>query len=45
MEAYQIKRGVMKQIPEDLELKQVIKYLLAFLFGLVLGNFWPRMMG
>jgi hypothetical protein len=40
MEAYQIKRGVMKQIPEDLELKQVIKYILVFVAGVILGNAW-----
>jgi hypothetical protein len=41
MEIYTIKRGVMKQVPEDFELKQVVKYLFYFIVGLMIGNYWP----
>jgi len=41
MEIYTIKRGVMKQVPEDFELKQVVKYIFYFGIGLMIGNYWP----
>lgn len=40
---YMIKRGVMRQVPEDFEMKQVLKYLFAFVVGLMAGNFWPHL--
>ncbi len=43
MEIYTIKRGVMKQVPEDFELKQVVKYIFAFVIGLMIGNYWPHL--
>lgn len=43
MEIYRIKHGIMKQIPEDFELKQFVKYLFAFVVGLIIGNIWPHM--
>lgn len=38
MEIYTIRKGVMRLLPEDYELKQVIKYILSFAFGLYLGG-------
>jgi hypothetical protein len=43
MEIYTIKRGVMKQVPEDFELKQVVKYAFYFVIGLMIGNYWPHL--
>jgi hypothetical protein len=43
MEIYTIKRGVMRQVPEDFEFKQLVKYIFAFVIGLVIGNFWPHL--
>lgn len=40
MELYTIKSGKMKQVPVDYELKQAIKYIIVFVLGLILGNFW-----
>ncbi|MFH2074229.1 MAG: hypothetical protein ABIJ57_02605 [Pseudomonadota bacterium] len=40
MELYTIERGIMRQVPEDWELKQIIKYVLIFIVGVVLGNAW-----
>ncbi len=45
MEIYTIKRGVMRQLPEDWNLKQLVKYIGAFFFGLMLGHIWPYMQG
>jgi fucose permease len=39
MEIYTIKQGVMKQVPEDYELKQMIKYILFTILGLMIGRF------
>ncbi len=41
MKIYMIKRGIMKQVPQDSDFKQVAKYVLAFVVGMVIGNFWP----
>jgi hypothetical protein len=38
MEIYTIKQGVMKPVPEDYELKQMVKYILFVIFGLVMGH-------
>jgi hypothetical protein len=43
VEIYTIKHGVMRQIPEDFELKQLVKYIFAFVIGMMLGNFWPHL--
>ncbi len=39
MEIYTIKQGVMRQVPEDYELKQMIKYILFTILGLMIGRF------
>lgn len=43
MEIYTIKRGVLRQVPEDFELKQMIKYIFFFIIGLMIGNLWPHL--
>lgn len=39
-EVYKIRRGVMRAYPEDLELKQLVKYLFVFVSGLYVGYHW-----
>lgn len=43
MVIYSIKRGVMRKVPKDSELRQLVKYIFFFTVGLVLGNFWPHL--
>ena len=43
MVIYSIKRGVMRKVPKDSELGQLVKYIFFFTVGLVLGNFWPHL--
>jgi len=38
MEIYTIKQGVMRQVPEDYELKQMVKYILFTILGLMIGR-------
>lgn len=40
MEIYTIRRGVMRAVPEDYELKQCVKYIVAVLFGMYVGYRW-----
>ena len=40
MNLYVIRKGALRQVPEDWELKQVIKYILIFVAGVILGNAW-----
>jgi len=39
MDIYTIERGVMRQVPIDYELKQMVKYIIFTIFGLMLGRF------
>lgn len=34
MEIYHIKDGTMRQVPDDWELRQTVKYILVFLSGM-----------
>ncbi len=38
MEIYTIKQGVMKPVPEDYELKQMVKYIFFIILGLIIGH-------
>lgn len=38
MDIYTIKQGVMRQVPEDYELKQMVKYILFTVLGLMIGR-------
>jgi len=38
MEIYAIKQGVMKPVPEDYELKQMVKCILFVIFGLMIDH-------
>ena len=39
MDMYTIKQGVMRQVPVDYELKQMVKYILFTILGLMIGRF------
>ena len=43
MVVYSIKRGVMRKVPKDSEIRQMVKYIFFFTAGLILGNFWPHL--
>lgn len=38
MEIYTIKQGIMRPVPEDYQLKQMAKYILLTIFGLIIGH-------
>jgi len=39
MDIYTIEQGVMRQVPIDYELKQMVKYIIFTVLGLMLGRF------
>ncbi len=45
MDIYTIKHGIMRQVPVDFELKQAIKFILVFIIGLMIGNYWAQLAG
>jgi hypothetical protein len=38
MDVYTIEQGRMRQIPVDYELKQMVKYILVIILGLIIGH-------
>lgn len=40
MDIYTIEEGRMRQIPVDYELKQMVKYILFIILGLMIGHFF-----
>ena len=45
MQTYTIHHGKLTLIPEDRELKQITKYILAFVLGVILGHVWAMFQG
>lgn len=38
MDIYTIEQGRMRQVPVDYELKQMVKYILLIILGLIVGH-------
>lgn len=43
MELYTIKRGVMRSVPDDWELRQAVKAVAFTILGILIGLCWPGM--